>query len=196
MATPTEPIVEEDLTPRRARRVVQRLVDQDVAERSDVFFMNSHYDIEGLARKAYRSFGDEKSQINGLERTALSASTFGEVVNFVKSQMGRPQGDNRMSVGDKWRANDFGYDVLEILVGDSEDPNDEGLAGEGKGHAGRIIDALDDRVRDALHGEDETKRDFERRLDQELSRRLRLAYAQEYIGHVASHYKYLTSTQG
>lgn len=189
MVTPTEPTVEEDLTPRRARRVVQRLVDQDVAERSDVFFMNPHYDIEGLARKAYRSFGDEKSQINGLERTALSASTFGEVVNFVKSQMGR---DTR--VGDKWRTQGFGESMLAVLVG--RGTSGDGLAGEGKGHAGRIIDALDDGVRDALRGEDESKRDVERRLEQDLSRRLRLAYAQEYIGHVASHYKYLTSTQG
>jgi hypothetical protein len=189
MATPTEPIVEEDLTPRRARRVVQRLVDQDVAERSDVFFMNSHYDIEGLARKAYRSFGDEKSQINGLERTALSASTFGEVVNFVKSQMGR---DTR--VGDKWRTQGFGESMLAVLVG--RGTSGDGLAGEGEGHAGRIIEALDDSVQDALRREDESKRDVERRLKQEVKRRLRLAYAQEYIGHVASHYKYLTSTQG
>lgn len=187
MAPPTD----QSLSPRRARRIVQRLVDEDVAERSDVFFMNDHYDVKGLAGKAYRSFGDEKSQINGLERTALSASTFGEIVNFVKSQMGRDT-----QVGDDWRSNGFGEVLLEILIGDRNDPNDEGLAGEGEGHAGRIADALASKVRDALQKDDESKRDFERRLKQELARRLRLAYAQEYIDHVASHYKYLTSTRG
>jgi hypothetical protein len=174
---------------------VQRLVDDDVAERSDVFLLTPHYDTEGLAEQAYRSFGDEKSQINGLERTALSASTFGEVVNFVKSQLGRPEGNGKMSVGDKWRANHFGYDLLAVLVGNREDPGDDGLAGEGEGHAGRIIDNLDKEVWQALQEEDESKRDVKRRLEQELERRLRLAYAQKYIDHVASHYKYLTSTR-
>jgi hypothetical protein len=170
---------------------VQRLIDEDVAQRSDVFFMNDHYDIEGLAEKAYQSFGEEKSQINGLERTALSASTFGEVVNFVKSQMGR---DTR--TGDEWRSNGFGAALLAMLVGDRNDARDEGLAGEGEGHAGRIIEALDESVRDVLQREDESTRDVERRLGQEVARRLRLAYAREYIDHLASHYKYLVSTRG
>lgn len=190
MAAPTVS-TDDALSPRRARRILQRLIDEDVAQRSDVFFMNDHYDIEALAEKAYQSFGDEKSQINGLERTALSASTFGEVVNFVKSQMGR---DTR--IGRDWRANGFGAALLAVLVGTPNDDADEGLAGEGEGHAGRIVDSLDDAVREALQREDESKRDVERRLDQEVARRLRLAYAREYIDHLASHYKYLSSTRG
>lgn len=185
------PTTDQSLSPRRARRALRRLIDEDVAERSDVFFMNDHYDIKGLAEQAYRSFGDEKSQINGLERTALSASTFGEVVNFVKSQMGRDT-----QVGRDWRSKGFGETLLEVLVGDRDDPNDEGLSGEGEGHAGRIIDALDREVQDALQREGESSRDVKRRLEQEIARRLRLAYAQEYIDHMASHYKYLTSTRG
>lgn len=181
-----------ELSPRRARRVVQRLIDEDVAQRSDVFFMkDDHYDIEGLAEKAYQSFGEEKSQINGLERTALSASTFGEVVNFVKSQMGRDT-----QTGREWRSSGFGAALLVVLVGNRNDSHDEGLAGEGKGHAKRIIDALDKSVRDVLQREDESTRDVERRLKQEVGRRLRLAYAREYIDHLASHYKYLVSTRG
>lgn len=190
MASPTVP-TDTELSPQRARRILQRLIDEDVAERSDVFFMNDHYDIEGLAEKAYQSFGDEKSQVNGLEQTALSASTFGEIVNFVKSQMGR---DTR--TGHEWRNSGFGDELLAVLVGDRNDAGDEGLAGEGEGHAGRIVDALDEGVRDALQRDDESKRDFERRLNQEVGRRLRLAYAREYIDHVASHYKYLVSTRG
>ncbi len=179
------------VSPRRARRALQQLIDEQVADRSDVFFMNrQHYNVRALGAAARRTFGDERSQMNGLERTALSASTVGEVVNFIKSQLGRST-----RAGENWRGQNFGYDLLAALEGDPEDPSDTGIVDEAEGHAPKIFEALDDRFVSVLQTEDETSRDVERRLEQEIARRLRLAYTREYIGHIVAHYKYLVSTE-
>ena len=181
----------DDVTPRRARRALQQLIDEHVADRSDTFFMNRrHYNVRALGAAAKRTFEDRRSQMNGLERNALSASTFGEVANFIKSQLGRST-----QAGEDWRGENFGYDLLAALEGDPEDPSDTGIAGEAEGHAPKVLEALDDTFMDALQKEDESSRDVERRLEQEVERRLRLAYTREFIGHVVAHYKYLVSTE-
>ena len=171
---------DDSIPPKRARRIVQRLIDEDVAERSDVYFMSRrHYNVREIARAASRSFKDERSQMNALERAALNASTFGDVMNYVKSQLGRST-----TVGEKWRDHGFGYDLHKELTR---------LADEAEGHARKIREGLDSAVVSALQGGDESNRDVRRRLDQELARRLRVRYVQAYIGHLVAHYSYLIS---
>jgi hypothetical protein len=170
------------ISPARARRIVQRLIDEDVAERSDVYFMSRrHYNVREIARTAAQIFGGERSQMNALERAALNASTFGDVINHVKSQLGRST-----RVGKKWRDRDFGYDLHDEL---------SGLADEAEGHASKIRKGLDSAVISALQRDDESTRDVRRRLDQELERRLRVRYVQAYIGHLVAHFSYLVSLQ-
>lgn len=169
-----------DVAPERARRVLQRLIDEQVAKRSDIFFMNrKHYDVRELGQKAANAFGDQKSQMNALERTALNASTFGDIIDYVKSQLGRTT-----QAGDDWRSDDFGYDLHKELktVGD-----------QAEGHAENLLENLSEGVRTALRDQDESTRDFERRMTQELARRLRIRYAQAYIGHLVAHYNYVIS---
>ncbi|MFB6274109.1 MAG: hypothetical protein ABEL51_14560 [Salinibacter sp.] len=169
-----------DVAPERARRVVQRLIDEQVAKRSDIFFMNTkHYDVRELGQKAADAFGDQKSQMNALEQTALNASTFGDIIDYVKSQLGRTT-----QAGDDWRSNDFGYDLHEelVAVGDQAD-----------GHAENLLESLSEGVCRALQKQGESTGEFEKRLRQELARRLRVRYAQAYIGHVVAHYNYVIS---
>jgi hypothetical protein len=185
------PASTDDVSPRRARRVLQQLIDEQVADRSDVFFMKrEYYNVRPLGAAAKRTFGDQKSQMVGLNRVARSASTFGEVANFIKSQLGRST-----SVGEDWRDHKFGYDLLATLEGDPEKPDDTGIVDEAEGHSSKVLDALDDVFINALQEEDESARDTERRLEQEVQRRLRLAYTREFIEHVVAHYKYLVSTE-
>jgi len=179
------------VSPRRARRVLQQLIDEQIADRSDVFFMSrEHYNVRSIGAAAKRTFKGEQSQMNGLERVALSATTFGEVANFIKSQLGRST-----NVGEDWRGHRFGYDLLAALEGDPEDPGDTGIVDEAEGHASKVFGALDDALIDALQEEDENTRDTERRLEQEIERRLRLGYTRAFIEHVVAHYKYLVSTE-
>jgi hypothetical protein len=169
-----------DISRKRARRVLQRLIDEKVAERSDVFFMNDAYEVKGLAERAAEAFGTQKSQMNALEQTALGAATFGEIINYVKSQVGRST-----QVGDQWRRNDIGSALHEEFqqVGDQ--------AGS---HAEDLIEDLDGDILEALGKEDESNRDITRRLGRDLARRLRVRYAQALIGHVVAHYNYVVGT--
>lgn len=166
---------------KRARRVVQRLIDEKVAERSDVFYMNDAYDVTGLAERAAEAFGTQKSQMNALEQTALNAATFGEIINYVKSQVGRST-----RAGKQWRRQDIGAGLHDEL---------ERVGDQAESHAEDLIDGLDGDVQEALKEGDESSRDVTRRLERDLARRLRVRYAQALIGHIVAHYNYVVGTK-
>lgn len=160
------------LSQREARRMLSRLIDEQVADRRDFYYTSrQHHDVRGIARAAVDAFGDKKSQMNKLERVALSASTYATIANYIKSQLGRDT-----STGKDWKRDDFGYRLLEEL---------DGAAGAASGDANNIIDAVDKALKKALDKSDLKKLD--------IARRLRVGYAQAFVGHVAAHYSYLVS---
>lgn len=172
----------ETLTERDARRHLGRLIDEQIATRSDAMYLSRHYEINDLGRAAAGIF--DKTQMNGLERVALSASTFGEIANYIKSQCGRTT-----SIGKKWREMDrrsgkpFGQRLYEMLsrkvIGTVASNTKDLMKAVKKG-----------KLHEALRREDEKKRDATDRIEEEVSRQLRVGYAQAYISHVVSHYNY------
>ena len=169
-------------TPRDARRHLRRLIDEQIADRSDAMYLSRHYDVNDLGRVAAGIF--DKTQMNGLERVALSASTFGEIANYIKSQCGRTT-----SIGKKWREVDrrtgdpFGrrlHKMLSDKVIGTVDANTKDLMKAAK--KGKLLEAL--------QREGEKKKDAKKRLKDEIGRQLRVGYAQAYISHIVSHYNY------
>jgi hypothetical protein len=171
-------------TARSARRRLKRLIDDQTAERSDEMYVQDREAIQKLARSAVEAFDDKKSQMNKLERMALSASTFGTIADYVKSQMGRDT-----ETGDAW-AEDFGETLLDKLDEHRRSvPND----------TERLLSAMDGSlVAQLVGGEEENEEDSDgppERIRRTVSRRLRLGYAQAFVGHVVAEYDYKVSIQ-
>jgi len=158
------------VTTRDARRHLRRLIDEQVADRSDRMYIVDDFQVKQFGSEAAGIF--DKSQMNGLERVALSASTFGEIANFIKSQVGRTT-----SAGEDWRTNGFGQRLHEMIHGrvvkTVEDDADD------------ILSALEGPLHDAL-----TSSTSEEELSKQIARRLRLGYARAYVRHVVAHYTY------
>lgn len=163
---------------RDARRQLERLIDEQIADRSDRLYVNQRRHIQGLATTAL-SAGLEKSQMNKLERFALSASTFGAIADYVKSQTGRDT-----STGEKWSNSEFGPNLLGALNATIDSVSEDAEA---------LLSALNDRLHEALQQEEENPEEAHTRLRQEVSRRLRLGYAQSLVEHVVAHYSYESS---
>lgn len=163
---------------RDARRRLEQLIDEQIAERSDQLYVHQRRNIEGLAETAL-SAGLEKSQMNKLERFALSASTFGAIADYAKSQTGRDT-----AVGETWADSGFGPDLLNGLNKGIQPVSEDAEA---------LLSALDDRLRDALQQEGESDEETQTRLHREVSRRLRVGYARALIEHVVAHYSYEAS---
>ncbi|WP_022835011.1 hypothetical protein [Salisaeta longa] len=172
-------------TYRDARQYLRRLIDEQIATRSDAMYMSKHYNVAELGESAAQIF--DKTQMNGLERLALSASTFSEIANFIKSQCGRTT-----SIGDDWReplprfGESFGpflYKRLSEKVISTVDSN-----------TNDVIDALKKgKLLKPLFHPDEKKKDGIKRLEEEISRQLRVGYTRAYISHVVAHYNYAKS---
>ena len=125
-------------------------------------------------------FGEKKSQMNKLERRATSASTYGAIADYIKSQMGRDT-----NTGEAWSDSGFGEQLLTGLQATiSEAPSD----------AEALLQALDERLFRALRREDEGEEAARHRLKQDVGRRLRVGYAQALVAHVVSEYNYRVST--
>jgi hypothetical protein len=164
------------LTERDARRHLRRLIDEQIADRSDAMYTSQHYAVEELGRLAAQIF--DKSQMNSLGRVALGASTFSEVANFIKSQCGRTT-----STGEAWREDDFGYRLYELISGK--------VTGPVESNTENIITAMKEGGGwRALQQTDEKKDKFEKRLSDEISRSLRVGYAQAYISHMVAHFNF------
>jgi len=163
---------------RDARRQVERLIDEQIAECSDQLYVNQRRNIQDLATTAL-SAGLEKSQMNKLERFALSASTFGAIADYVKSQTGRDT-----STGEAWSDSGFGQDLLARL---------NATIGSVSEDVETLLGALDDRLRDTLQQEGESLEEAQTRLRRDVARRLRLGYAQALVEHVVAHYRYESS---
>ncbi len=172
----------QSLTRRDARRQLQRLVDEQTATYSDNLYMSERDSIKQLGKVAARKnvFGEKKSQMNKLERRSTSASTYGAIADYIKSQMGRDT-----NTGEAWSDSGFGEQLLTGLQATiSEAPSD----------AEALLQALDERLFRALRREDEGKEAARHRLKQDVGRRLRVGYAQALVAHVVSEYNYRVST--
>jgi hypothetical protein len=169
------------LTPRDARRRLERLIDDQVAERSDAMYIRGRDTIEQLGRIAAEPdvFGDNQSQMNKLERMALSASTFGAIADYVKSQMGRDT-----NTGEAWRNRRFGRRLLDNLEEHAQSVSEDTEA---------LLNALDDPLVQALQDREDDVEAARERLQKRIARRLRLGYAQAFVGHVVAQYSYKVS---
>ncbi len=166
---------------RDARRQLQRRIDDQIAERSDEMYIDDRKAIEKLGRTAADPdvFGERPSQMNKLERLALSASTYGAIADYIKSQMGRDT-----NTGDVWSGG-FGSDLLDKLRNHIEGAAEDAEA---------LLGSLDDPHVEGLRSEDEDLSEAKDRLRQTIARRLRVGYAQAFVGHVVAEYNYQTST--
>lgn len=171
-----------EVSKEEARRVLQRLIDEVVASKSDAYLLvEDNYHIRALAETAHNNFQEEKdgkvttnrTQMRNLAQVALSALTFGDVVNFVKSQTGRAT-----SVGDDWRKDEFGPRLHDVLW--------DTVRENAKGQADSIYKKLGGQVKKRLKDDDYDKQDLEREL------RLRLTRA--YVRHLVAHFDFLAST--
>jgi hypothetical protein len=156
-----------------ARQVLRLREEKAIADRSDQFYLRESYGVRDLASKAYQSFGGSRSPLRNLERVALSAVAFGDIIDFVKSQTGRST-----KIGKKWQKNSFGPRLHDMLW--------ERVREEAEEDAEQIFNELETPVREALEEDGLSVRD--------LQRRLRLAYAQRYIQHLVAHFEYLEGT--
>ena len=169
----------------QARTTIQRRIDADVEERSDAFLLYDTYQVERLARQAFRSFGAKsdgtpnRSQMRKLERVALSAGTYSEVVNYVKSQAGR-------KTRGEWRREGFAYDLHDQL---------EAVREEAEGRAATVIDGIERSLVADIQGEDERKKDAEKRIQNWVTHEMRLRFVQRYVGHLAAEYMFVISKE-
>lgn len=164
-----------EITRSNAQRHVRRLIDEQIANRGDAMYLSRYYDVEHFGRRAANIF--DKSQMNGLERVALNASNYGEIANYIKSQVGRST-----SIGEKWRTQGFGYDLYEKLS--------QNVIGTVESNTSDVMDALENPIIDALKLGEESRKDAKDRLESEIEHQLRVGYAQTYISHVVAHYNY------
>jgi hypothetical protein len=168
-----------------ARQVIQRRIDEDVDGRSDAYILYDNYQVKPLARAASDCFGTDsngrpnRTQMRKLERVALSASTYSEIVNYVKSQAGR---DTR--TGEEWRHRGFAYDLHNQL---------EDVRSEAEGRAEKILDGIERALLKAYQQEGESKSDAEKRLSNWVRHEMRLRCVQRYVGHLAAEYAFFVS---
>jgi len=173
MADPST-VPQQALTEQDARQVLRLREEKAVADRSDQFYLRDSYEVRDLASKAHQSFGGSRSPLRNLERVALGAAAFGDIIDFIKSQTGRTT-----QIGEEWSRHDFGPRLHDMLWGRVREEAEE--------RAERLFEELRAPVREALKEAGETKRD--------LKRRLRLAYAQCYIQHLVAHHDFIDGTQ-
>jgi hypothetical protein len=174
---------------------MKRLVDDQTAERSDEMYIQDREAIQELARSAAGAFDDKdqpggKSQMNKLERVALSASTFGAIADYIKSQMGRDT-----KIGDAWSGR-FGKVLLEKLHEHARSVPDD---------TEQLLSAMDDSLVARLSGDDGSAGDEgegkessvapPEAVRQTVARRLRLGYAQAFVGHVVAEHSYRISVR-
>lgn len=169
-------------TARDARRHLQRRIDDQIAERSDEMYIGDRKTIRQLGRTAADPgvFGERPSQMNKLERLALSASTYGAIADYIKSQMGRDT-----ETGEVW-SRKFGGDLLGKLREHVK---------AASGDADTLLSSLDDPHVEGLQSEDEDLAETKDRLQQTIARRLRVGYAQAFVGHVVAEYNYQSSVE-
>lgn len=160
-----------------ARQVLQRLVDEAVAAKSDAYLMvedNYHLlELASCARDSFGADGSSRSQMKNLEGVALSAHAFSDIVAFVKSQTGRST-----RAGDQWRAGGFGRRLHDVLW--------TTIRNDGERRAEDVFKALPARLRQVLVREGQYD-------PSELKRELRLRLARAYIRHLVAQYAFLIS---
>ena len=167
-----------EITRSNAQRHLRRLIDEQIAHRSDAMYLSRYYDVEHFGRKAAGIF--DKTQMNGLERIALNASNYSEIANYIKSQMGRST-----SIGEKWREGGFGADLYQKLS--------RNVIGTVESNTGDVMEALRNPVVDALAYASESRKQAKDRVEEEVEHQLRVGYAQAYISHVVAHFNYENS---
>lgn len=173
------PSASNDMTVRDARALLRRLIDEAVAERSDSYLLvEDNYNLQQYARTAASLFGADgggRSQMKKLEQVALSAQTFGDILNYIKNQTGRTT-----KTGELWRQRRFGQDLHDMLW--------------------NVIPAAADNIgKDLYKGlPSPARKELERDWNYDhrnVQRTLRLRLAQAYVRHLVAHYTYLTATQ-
>ena len=175
------------MTARNARQAIQRRIDRDVDGRSDAYILYDNYQVERLARDAFNSFGTDskgrpnRSQMRKLERVALSASTYSEIVNYVKSQAGR-----NTSTGEDWRSGSFAYNLHEQL---------EDVRREAEGRAKDLIDGIERAEIKAMQRQHEKKKEAEKRVENWIRHEMRLRCVQRYVSHLVAEYAFYISKE-
>jgi len=171
----------DSLSSRDAEEIIQRRIDADVADRADAFLLYDNYQVQYLARRAQDSFGSNRSQMRALERIANSASTYSEVLNYVKSQSGR-----NTNPGKEWRYANLAYDLHDRL---------EEIRKEAEGRANGLNDDVSNKLIKAIQGNDERKKDAKNRIQNWIKHELRVRYVRKYVSHLVAEYMYLISQE-
>lgn len=157
------------MTEREARQYLLALITDGVARRSDVYY---EYKVKDLAELALSAFGNERnrSQMRNLEQVSLSAASFADVLDFIKSQAGRDT-----STGRQWRKDDFARKLHDALW--------EMVRQDAEGQANNIWRALPNKVTKVLENEANINRP-------DVARELRLRLCRAFIKHLVAHYNY------
>lgn len=158
-----------------ARQFLQRLIDEAVAIRSDRFLLvESNYKIKELAGIARDNFGgDSRAQMKKLERVALGARTFGEVIDYVRYQTGRTT-----RAGEQWRKGDFGKRLHDVLWEVANNITDS---------AGRDLFKAFSKT---------TQKELEELgyTEENVKRDLRLRLTRAYVRHLVAYFTFLEKT--
>ena len=171
----------DSLSSRDAEEIIQRRIDADVADRADAFLLYDNYQVQYLARRAQDSFGSNRSQMRALERIANRASTYSEVLNYVKSQSGR-----NTNPGKEWRYGNLAYDLHDRL---------DSIREEAESHADDLFKGVRNELINAIQAEDERKKDAKKRLQKWIKHEMRVRYVRKYVSHLVAEYMYLISQE-
>lgn len=167
------------LTPSEAEAIIRRRIDADIDQRADAFVLHPDYEVGRLAHRALISFSSgsaNRSQMRKLERVALTASAYTDIINYVKSQSGRST-----RTGDEWRVGNFGMQLHDQL---------KSICQEAEGRASNLVDDVERRLLDCFTKEGERKKDAQKRLQTWAQHEMRLAYVQRYVRHLVAEYMY------
>lgn len=142
-----------ELTREQQERLARHAIQRAVARESDRFFDRAQSPAEKL-----RAVDLKRAQVHGLENIAYSTDRLSDIYDFLKKQMGRPG-----KLGQRWRRENVGQDLLSALSGLSREAN----------QIARTVAA-----------------EYPEAIDDDASRRIHLELCREYLKHVAAHYQY------